>query len=120
MTDASRYPRVKRLIKLRWVPRLLSAMLLCFSAAGTQAHGVSAPAQNTGRIVTTSRPTAASVTIMSQTVDRSSLVGRGDQECPVGSNHIKHAVCAGIACHVAAVSAGLAADFPSSHGAYAR
>jgi hypothetical protein len=120
MTEAWLHRGVQRLVQLRWILPLVSAvLLLCFSGANAQAHGPYAPVKKAVDAVSNGARTAA-VMVVVQTRDGAALGARSDHECPGGSSHADHTACAGISCHAAADDAGPTTDFQSSPTDYER
>lgn len=118
MAELLRHRGLKGLVQLRWLLPLLSAvLLLCFSGAGAQAHGISTLVQSVTSAAVSQSPSTGSVAMASQTREEAQA---GDDHCPGGNGYVAHGACAGVSCHAAANGAGPATDFQPSHSDYER
>lgn len=108
MSEAKAHRRHKERGQRRWLLLLLSAVLICLSGPGAQAHGIHAP------------PSISSISVMSQPQNSASLDMRTGDDCPAGGGHVDHGACAGVSCHAAASGVWPVADYQPRRCAYER
>lgn len=120
MIEAMAHRGWKRRLRRRWLLPFLSAVLLCLSGLGAQAHGLYAPGAATERVGSAPSFSVASISIVSQTQDSASPDARADDDCPVGGGHLDHSACAGVSCHAVASGAWPFAEYRPCRSAYER